>query len=59
MPSLGASRLHIANTLSILGRHSDALELAEAAFDLQRRVLPQDHPYIGDCTHWHAPASFS
>jgi hypothetical protein len=51
MPSLGVSRLHIANSLSILGRHSDALESAEAAFNLQRRVLPPDHPDIGDKTH--------
>ena len=30
------------------GRHADALALQEKALELQRRVLPEDHPDIGE-----------
>ncbi len=31
-----------------LGRHADALVLQEQVLDFQRRVLPEDHPHIGE-----------
>ncbi len=31
-----------------LGRHADALALREKALEFQRRVLPEDHPSIGE-----------
>ena len=31
-----------------LGRHADALVLREQALELRRRVLPEDHPSIGE-----------
>ena len=37
---------------SQLGRHQDALEMAEKEIEFRRRVLPENHPTIGaamDC----------
>ena len=31
-----------------LGRHADALALKEQVLEFQRRVLPEDHPDIGE-----------
>jgi hypothetical protein len=31
-----------------LGRHADALAMFERVLELQRRVLPADHPDIGE-----------
>ncbi len=31
-----------------LGRHADALAMFERALEFQRRVLPADHPDIGE-----------
>ncbi len=40
------------NNLSVLysklGRHEDALVLREKVLQFRRRVLPEDHPEIGD-----------
>jgi hypothetical protein len=40
------------NNLSVsfskLGRHEDALVLREKVLEVRRRVLPEDHPEIGD-----------
>ena len=30
------------------GRHTDALVLRENVLEVRRRVLPEDHPEIGD-----------
>ena len=38
----------LANTYGDLGRHADALALKEKVLEFQRRVLPEDHPEIGE-----------
>ena len=35
-------------TYSALGRHADALAMVEQVLELWRRVLPADHPSIGE-----------
>jgi tetratricopeptide (TPR) repeat protein len=39
---------NLAMTYSALGRHADALAMAEQALEFRRRVLPADHPDIGE-----------
>ena len=39
---------NLAKTYSDLGRHTDALAMKEKVLELQRRVLPADHPDIGE-----------
>jgi hypothetical protein len=39
---------HLARTYSSLGRHADALAMGEKALEFQRRVLPANHPDIGE-----------
>ncbi len=39
---------HLASTYSALGRHADALAMQERALVFLRRVLPADHPHIGE-----------
>ena len=39
---------NLANTYDDLGRYADALVLREKVLEFQRRVLPDDHPDIGD-----------
>ncbi len=39
---------NLANTYDALGRHADALALLEKALEFRRRVLPEDHPDIGE-----------
>ena len=36
------------STYSELGRHADALALNENVLEFRRRVLPDDHPDIGE-----------
>ncbi len=38
----------LAMTYADLGRHADALALKEKALEFLRRVLPEDHPDIGE-----------
>ena len=38
----------LANTFFALGRHADALVLREKVLEFRRRVLPEDHPDIGE-----------
>jgi hypothetical protein len=35
-------------TYSALGRHSDALAMNESVLEFRRRVLPANHPDIGE-----------
>ncbi len=35
-------------TYSNLGRHSEALAMRESVLEFRRRVLPADHPDIGE-----------
>ena len=39
---------NLAWTYSKLGRHADALALIEKVLEFRRRVLPEDHPDIGE-----------
>ena len=44
----GGAMNNLANTYSALGRHEDALVLKERVLEFQRRVLPENHPDIGE-----------
>jgi hypothetical protein len=39
---------NLAGTYSALGRHADALVMKERVLEFRRRVLPADHPEIGE-----------
>jgi hypothetical protein len=39
---------NLASTYHKLGRHADALAMTERALEFLRRVLPADHPHIGE-----------
>ena len=39
---------NLASTYGDLGRHADALAIGERMLEFRRRVLPADHPDIGE-----------
>ncbi len=39
---------NLAGTYSVLGRHADALAMGEEVLKFRRRVLPANHPDIGE-----------
>jgi hypothetical protein len=39
---------NLASTYHALGRHADALAMFEQVLEFQRRVLPANHPDIGE-----------
>ncbi len=39
---------NLASTYYTLGRHADALAMMERVLEFQRRVLPANHPSIGE-----------
>ena len=39
---------NLANSYSALGRHEEALEMREKTLEVYRRVLPDNHPDIGE-----------
>jgi hypothetical protein len=39
---------NLAATYSVLGRHADALAMGERVLEFRRRVLPANHPDIGE-----------
>ena len=39
---------NLAETYSVLGRHADALAMQERVLEFYRRVLPENHPDIGE-----------
>ena len=43
---------NLAATYSALGRHEDALAMQERVLEFRRRVLPEDHPGIGEGHVW-------
>ena len=47
LSALGDAMNNLANTYSALGRHQDALVMGEKTLEFRRRVLPENHPYIG------------
>ena len=38
----------LAISYSALGRHQEAVEMNEKTLEFYRRVLPENHPYIGE-----------
>ena len=43
---------NLASTYSNLGRHNEALAMNERVLEFNRRVLPEDHPDIGEGHVW-------
>ena len=39
---------NLAGSYSSLGRHDEALEMDEKTLEFKRRVLPENHPDIGE-----------
>ena len=39
---------NLALSYSALGRHQEALEMEEKTLEFRRRVLPENHPDIGE-----------
>ena len=39
---------NLAGMYSALGRHADAVAMGERVLEFQRRVLPANHPEIGE-----------
>ena len=39
---------NLANSYSALGRHQEAVEMKEKTLEFYRRVLPENHPDIGE-----------
>ena len=44
----GSAMSNLALTYCDLGRHTDALVLREKVLEFRRRVVPEDHPDIGE-----------
>ncbi len=44
----GTAMSNLACSYHALGRHADALVLQEKVLEFRRRVLPEDHPDIGE-----------
>ena len=42
----------LASSYSDFGRHEDALAMEERVLEFRRRVLPEDHPAIGEGHVW-------
>ena len=49
---------NLALTYSALGRHGDALAVQERVLEFLRRVLPENHPDIGEGDVWCLIACF-
>ncbi len=43
---------NLGSSYSNLGRHSEALAMQESVLEFRRRVLPADHPLIGEGRVW-------
>ena len=48
----------LAQTYFALGRHDDALAMMERVLEFRRRVLPENHPHIGEGDVWYWIACF-
>ncbi len=44
---------NLALTYRALGRHDDALAMRERVLEFMRRVLPENHPLIGEGDVWY------
>jgi len=47
---------NVARSYSALGRHDDALAMRERVLEFDRRVLPENHPDIGEGDVWYGIA---
>ena len=47
---------NLAVTYSALGRHDDARAMRERVLEFDRRVLPENHPDIGEGDVWYGIA---
>ena len=47
LSALGHAISQLAISYADLGRHQEALVMQEETLEFQRRVLPENHPYIG------------
>ena len=47
---------NLAETYYNLGRHEDALAMFERVLEFRRRVLPENHPDIGEGHVWSSVA---
>ena len=52
LQSAGMAMNNVAATHRALGRHADALAMFERVLELFRRVLPEDHQFIGEERIW-------
>jgi hypothetical protein len=43
---------NLVETYRALGRHADALAMGEQVLEFRRRVLPANHPDIGEGCAW-------
>ncbi len=43
---------NVALTYKTLGRHADALAMGQRVLEFRRRVLPENHPSIGERSVW-------
>ncbi len=43
---------NLAVTYNTFGRHADALAMSERVLEVERRVLPVNHPMIGEEHVW-------
>jgi hypothetical protein len=48
----GTVMSNLALTYSSAGRHADALAMGEMVLEFRRRVLPENHPDIGEGHLW-------
>ena len=44
----GIAMSNLASTYSSLGRHADAVAMGEMVLEFRRRVLPENHPDLGE-----------
>ena len=49
---------NLASTYSDLRRHNEALSMNERLLEFRRRVLPEDHPDIGEGRVWSSVACY-
>ncbi len=49
---------NLAETYSALGRGDDAIAMQERVLEFLRRVLPENHPHIGEGDVWCLIACF-
>ena len=54
----GYAMSNLAVTYRDIGRHADALAMEARVLEFRRRVLPENHPEIGEGDVWYCIACF-